>query len=337
MKLQSKKHTRPSVEALWRVAETNDTDAVVSILAKGIDVNATNDLGVTALMRAVSLGRVRMVRALLEHGADPNIARKDRFTALLLAAFFGQGEIVKILVAHGADTSAVTRFETSAQMWAASRTFDTVVEYLDRTELSRQPERTSSVPINSVANQPELTYPNRDVNSWWRRTPSAWNKVITVAASIVIFSLIGLVTDYVLQPETPRIQIPLPQQQNEVAAPLPVNTTVLAPTPPLAITSSTTVSDDKKLSTSVRQEPTVKPQPIIQARTSEKKEPEPIQSTSVEVAKESREMVVPIATSKANLPTAREPLPPKFPTPQSSQLITSSKSSTPGGKVIKWP
>ena len=127
-----KQNTNAVIQTLWRIAETDNTHQVEFILASGVDINASNAHGTTALMRAVSHGRVRMVRVLLKHGADPNLSRNDKFTPLLLAAFFGHEEIVRILVEHGADVDAATRFGTSAQMWAASRTFGDVAHYLDK-------------------------------------------------------------------------------------------------------------------------------------------------------------------------------------------------------------
>jgi hypothetical protein len=135
--VQTKKNTYAATEALWRIAETNDTHHLASILADGADINASNTHGMTALMRAASQGHIRMVRVLLMHGADPNVSRNDKFTPLMLAAFFGHDEVVRVLVEHGADTGAATRFGTSAQMWAASRTFGDVVHYLDEPRTAR--------------------------------------------------------------------------------------------------------------------------------------------------------------------------------------------------------
>ena len=119
-----------ATRALWRIAETNAPDELESVLRDESDINATDALGVTALMRAVSNGQNRMVRALLEHGADPNISRNDKFTPLMLAAFFGYEEIVRMLVEYGADIEAKTRFGTTAPMWANARTFHDVADYL---------------------------------------------------------------------------------------------------------------------------------------------------------------------------------------------------------------
>jgi len=117
--------------ALWKIAETDNTDQVEDLLANGVDINVGNVHGTTALMRAASNGRIRMVHSLLSHGADPNRSRNDGFTPLHLAAFFGHAEVVRVLVEHGARVDAATRFGTSAQMWATARTFHAVVQVLN--------------------------------------------------------------------------------------------------------------------------------------------------------------------------------------------------------------
>ena len=121
-------------QELWRLAETDRVEQVEALLNRGVDINASNVHGMTALMRAAEHGRERMVRALLDNGADPNASRNDKFTALLLASFFGHEEIVRILIEHGADINAESRFETSAKMWATCRNFYDVADYLEHPE-----------------------------------------------------------------------------------------------------------------------------------------------------------------------------------------------------------
>jgi len=117
---------------LWRVAEEGDVGGLALVLARVRDINARNEHGVTALMRAAQYGHVKMVRALLDRGADANIKRNDKFTALALAAFFGHTEIVRVLMEHGADSQASTRYDTSPHMWATARTFNEVVDQLEK-------------------------------------------------------------------------------------------------------------------------------------------------------------------------------------------------------------
>ena len=149
MKLQQHETASPPTQALWNIAETDNTDHFEALLASGVDINLGNVHGTTALMRAASNGRIRMVHSLLSHGADPNKSRNDGFTPLHLAAFFGHAEVVRILVEAGARVDTATRFGTSAQMWAAARTCHAVVQVLTNNpsvhKLEKQPVLTTSI------------------------------------------------------------------------------------------------------------------------------------------------------------------------------------------------
>lgn len=149
---------------LWRVAENGNLNELALVLPRVRDINARNEHGVTALMRAAQYGHVKMVRALLEHGADANIKRKDKFTALALAAFFGHTEIVRMLMEHGADSQASTRYDTSPHMWATARTFNEVVDQLEKPEPPRKtPEPVAkpvSAPIRAVPTAPIAAVPS---------------------------------------------------------------------------------------------------------------------------------------------------------------------------------
>src|SRR5690349_13070575 len=141
---------------LWRVAESGDVNELAAIVSRGVNVNARNEHGMTALMRAARLGHAAVVRALLEHGADPNVARNDKFTALALAAFFGHTETVRILIEHGAKTEIVTRSGTSPSMWATARTFTDVARCMEKTPA---PVRRAAVPVpvvKTLTDPPEI-------------------------------------------------------------------------------------------------------------------------------------------------------------------------------------
>ena len=139
----------PATFALWHAAETGELAALESLLPR-VDINACNEHGVTALMRAAQNGHVRIVRALLQNGADANIKRNDKFTALALAAFFGHTEVVRTLMEYGADSRAATRNGTSPQMWASARTFNAVARSLQK----RAAGQTDPVPIRVPAPAP---------------------------------------------------------------------------------------------------------------------------------------------------------------------------------------
>ncbi|WP_109506319.1 ankyrin repeat domain-containing protein [Nocardioides speluncae] len=83
-------------------SERGHVDYVRRVVRTDIDVNHVNDLGWTALLEAVILGRgtepwQKIVRILLDHGADPSIADNDGVTALEHAAAKGYDEIAGIL------------------------------------------------------------------------------------------------------------------------------------------------------------------------------------------------------------------------------------------------
>ena len=79
----------------------NTHRAVVRRLFSTGDANIrASQHGQTALMLAVSHGRLDMVQLLVEAGADLNIRDEDGSTALMCAAEHGQTEIVKYLLAH---------------------------------------------------------------------------------------------------------------------------------------------------------------------------------------------------------------------------------------------
>ncbi|MYN66658.1 MAG: hypothetical protein F4X11_16775 [Acidobacteria bacterium] len=90
------------------------------LLAAGADANAANDLGVTPLMLASQNASVPMVELLVRAGADPNAARPAGGTALMMAARSGDATVLRRLLAAGADVDAATRSGHTALMWAVA-------------------------------------------------------------------------------------------------------------------------------------------------------------------------------------------------------------------------
>ncbi|MFX0200286.1 MAG: ankyrin repeat domain-containing protein, partial [Candidatus Hodarchaeota archaeon] len=83
---------RPS--PLMEAASKGDTEKVHALLAKGADVNAKDNDGLTALMRAALQGHTDTVHALLAKGADVNAKDNDGLTALMRAALQGHTDTV---------------------------------------------------------------------------------------------------------------------------------------------------------------------------------------------------------------------------------------------------
>jgi hypothetical protein len=96
------------------------------------DVDAKNDLGVTALMRASLVGRTAEVVELVNKGANVNARDKDGETALMAASFSGFPEIVQILIDTGAEINAKSRNGNSALSLAKQYSQYEVVSLLRR-------------------------------------------------------------------------------------------------------------------------------------------------------------------------------------------------------------
>ncbi|NXL85453.1 KANK1 protein, partial [Alectura lathami] len=93
-------YTPIMLAALAAVEAEKDMRIVEELFSCG-DVNAkASQAGQTALMLAVSHGRIDMVKALLACGADVNIQDDEGSTALMCASEHGHVEIVKLLLAQ---------------------------------------------------------------------------------------------------------------------------------------------------------------------------------------------------------------------------------------------
>ncbi|KAL2099651.1 hypothetical protein ACEWY4_004045 [Coilia grayii] len=91
----------PIMLAALAAVETKEDMGVVEQLFRNGDVNAkASQAGQTALMLAVSHGRMDMVRALLNSGSEVNIQDDEGSTALMCASEHGHADIVKLLLAQ---------------------------------------------------------------------------------------------------------------------------------------------------------------------------------------------------------------------------------------------
>ena len=116
--------------ALAWAAHRDDAATADLLLLAGADPNAANELGMTPLMLAAENGSAPMVERLLQAGADPNLARPAGGTALMMAARSGSVAVVRRLVAAGADVDAAAAGGQTALMWAAAEAHPRVVTVL---------------------------------------------------------------------------------------------------------------------------------------------------------------------------------------------------------------
>ena len=94
----------PETQALLRAAREGHADAVQELLkSPGIDVNAKDEAGNTALIEAARLGHDHVTRVLLAAGADFKLRNRDGKTPLMLAVAGGHDEVVFALKQAGAN------------------------------------------------------------------------------------------------------------------------------------------------------------------------------------------------------------------------------------------
>jgi len=95
-----------SNEAFFKAVQGGDRELVASFIKAGIDINAKEEDGRTALLIAVEKGDAGMAALLADNGADVNARDVDGYTALMYVAYKGNLELAELLLNNGADVHA---------------------------------------------------------------------------------------------------------------------------------------------------------------------------------------------------------------------------------------
>lgn len=118
--------------ALMYAAFNGHSAIVLYLLDAGAEINRLDFLGRTALLYGSTGPFPETVRILLERGADPNkVDADEHFSPLMHAAAEGHLEVVKVLLEHGADRSLRDVDGDDAASFAAQGGHVQVVEYLN--------------------------------------------------------------------------------------------------------------------------------------------------------------------------------------------------------------
>lgn len=88
-------------DALWAAVRNADVAAVKSALDSGANVNATNEIGISALWIASQKGNAEVIKLLVDRGADVNV-RDGIWYQTPLSQSLSNLEVVKILLPAGA-------------------------------------------------------------------------------------------------------------------------------------------------------------------------------------------------------------------------------------------
>ena len=111
-----------SDESLFAAAKLGDLEAMKEHLAEGVEINARDDGGGSALGLAAIAGQIEAMRYLIEQGADLDAASNDGGVPLHGASFFGRYEAVELLLASGANPNVrnndgFTPLDVTAAPW----------------------------------------------------------------------------------------------------------------------------------------------------------------------------------------------------------------------------
>jgi hypothetical protein len=119
-------------DTLLTVAAYNGrADAVAVILKqKGVEIDAKNRMGLTALTAASFKGEVAIAKALVAAKADVNAANDSGQTALMFAALAGRTKMVEYLLKAGADPKAKDKAGNTPLSLAQTQGADDVVKLL---------------------------------------------------------------------------------------------------------------------------------------------------------------------------------------------------------------
>lgn len=107
-------------------------DIVKMLIAKGADMEARNETGLTALMYAASNGHKDVVETLISNKADVDAKDNGRATALMYAAGKGYTDIVHLLIENGGDVNARDAMGGTAIAWALHYGHSDVIKTLRR-------------------------------------------------------------------------------------------------------------------------------------------------------------------------------------------------------------
>lgn len=120
---------------LLSAAAGNEAAAVQKLLAQGVDIEARDDNGRSALLLATQRNAVEAARILIDAGANVNAMDDISDSPFLYAGAEGRLEILRLTLASDADLASVNRYGGTALIPAAHHGHIETVRELLETEI----------------------------------------------------------------------------------------------------------------------------------------------------------------------------------------------------------
>ena len=131
-KVLEKKGIPFTQEAFLKEIRASNREHVDLFVKAGMDINARDKDGTTALMIASEKGDIEMARLLIQGGADVNANNIDGYTALMYASYKGNLQIAELLIKNKADVNARDKDGWTALRYASIQGQNDIVALLKK-------------------------------------------------------------------------------------------------------------------------------------------------------------------------------------------------------------
>lgn len=121
---------QPTTADLWQAAERGNVDDVRIFLDRGVDLEAKDARGKTALQLALEKKHVDVAKLLLKQGAKLPLPPEEQSAPLVVAAKRGDLWLAKLLLECSAKVDQIDDIERTPLVWAAEKGNLALVELL---------------------------------------------------------------------------------------------------------------------------------------------------------------------------------------------------------------
>ena len=130
-------HANETNKNFFKYVDNGNTEKVVEYLNNGVNINAQDINGKTALMTAVYNNDVYMVRTLMKYNPDVNIQDKSKNSPFLYAGAKGYLDILKLIYRKADTRNVVNIYGGNALIPACEKGhLDTVIFLLENTDIN---------------------------------------------------------------------------------------------------------------------------------------------------------------------------------------------------------